>query len=55
MTKKAKWRYVYSTIKRGRIRVKSRSQHILLHSRNLSHTHVYKRGHETKRKRSNVK
>lgn len=35
--------YEYSTIKRGKVKVTSERQHILLHTRNLPHTHVYRK------------
>ena len=35
--------YEYSTIKRGKVKVKSEKQHELLHARNLPHTHVYRK------------
>jgi hypothetical protein len=40
--------YLWSTIKRGKVKVKSKKQHRLLHGRHLSHTHVYRSGKSKK-------
>lgn len=37
-----KGKYLYSTIKRGTVKVTSKKQHALLHVRHLPHTHVIK-------------
>lgn len=34
--------YLYSTIKRGTVKVTSAKQHQMLHARRLPHTHVYR-------------
>ena len=54
--KKKKWKYMYSTIHRGKVKVTSKKQHRLLEGRKLPHTHVYTdgRGHR-KLKRVYVK
>jgi len=36
-------RYLYSTTKRGTVKVTSAKQHRLLEGRELPHTHVYRR------------
>ena len=34
--------YLYSTIRRGKVKVTSNKQHRLLHARNLPHTEVFR-------------
>jgi len=45
--------YLYSTIKRGKVKVTSKKQHQLLHARNLPHTHVYRVGNKIVKRRWN--
>ena len=44
-------KYLYSTIKRGKVKVTSRKQEMLLEARKLPHTHVYRKGSKLIRKR----
>jgi len=44
-------KYLYSTIKRGKVKVTSLKQHRLLEGRKLPHTHVYRKGKKLIRER----
>ena len=44
-------RYLYSTVKRGKVKVTSQKQHRLLHGRKLPHTHVYQKDGKIVRER----
>ena len=46
-----KCRYLYSTIRRGKVKVRSEEQHRLLHGRGLDHTHVYRCGRKIVKRR----
>jgi hypothetical protein len=51
MTKGKKKIYLYSTIKRGKVKVRSAKQHRLLHAKKLPHTHVYRYGNKIIKRR----